>query len=627
MIILNLIQWFYRQIAVPPGCLRRSRPRDDSKRVKGRSWYGIAGLALVLAGIGNVAAVELRTVRSSADEARTRVVFDLSGRTSYTLFTLRNPDRVVIDFEQTYVNDALPAKTAGNLVRGVRYAPRGGEGLRLVLDVSHSVSTKDLQLLPDGPYGHRLVVDLFRAASSTTTTPVAPVTIQKPAPGAITVTTDSSSAMLSDAKAPVEGSILLSVSEPELQAYTSTEQPRESGLLDRFAGFAAGDSAISRMTEAINLDISGQMGAEGRIFFQDPRFNSQPGTNVSFSLKPEIYAEWDNNKQSLLFVPFARWDQHDSRRTHADLRELSYIYAARDWELRAGVRKVFWGVAESNHLIDIINQTDFIENIDFEDKLGQPMVNLALIRDWGTIDLFVLPGFRERTFPGRDGRFQGPLRISNGDAEYESAAENTHVDYAMRYSHYIGAYDIGVYHFWGTTREPRFGFKFSRSGEPILFPIYEIIHQTGVDLQATLGNWLLKFEGLRRQGQGDTFVATVGGFEYTFVGVFDTAMDVGVLGEYHWDERGKDALMPFNDDLFVGSRLAFNDAADSQVLGGMASDLNGGGHFINVEASRRIGEYWKVELEMRWFVSVAPSNPLFGFNRDDLIQVELLRSF
>ena len=47
--------------------------------------------------------------------------------------------------------------------------------------------------------------------------------------------------------------------------------------------------------------------------------------------------------------------------------------------MRLGLRKVYWGVTESQHLVDVINQTEGVENLDGEDKLGQPMLNLALI--------------------------------------------------------------------------------------------------------------------------------------------------------------------------------------------------------------------------------------------------------
>ncbi len=73
-------------------------------------------------------------------------------------------------------------------------------------------------------------------------------------------------------------------------------------------------------------------------------------------------------------------------------------------ETRVGVRRVFWGVTEFQHLVDIINQSDSVEDIDNEDKLGQPMINLSLVKDWGIVDFFVLPYFRERTFAGAEGR-------------------------------------------------------------------------------------------------------------------------------------------------------------------------------------------------------------------------------
>ena len=63
---------------------------------------------------------------------------------------------------------------------------------------------------------------------------------------------------------------------------------------------------------------------------------------------------------------------------HGDIRELAYVHASDDWELRLGIRKEFWGVTEFQHLVDVINQTDGVEDFDGEDKLGQQMVNLII---------------------------------------------------------------------------------------------------------------------------------------------------------------------------------------------------------------------------------------------------------
>jgi len=71
-------------------------------------------------------------------------------------------------------------------------------------------------------------------------------------------------------------------------------------------------------------------------------------------------------------------DEHDDNRTHGDIRELSWIHVGSNWETRVGVRKVFWGVTEGRHLVDIINQTDAVDQVDGEEKLGQPMINLSV---------------------------------------------------------------------------------------------------------------------------------------------------------------------------------------------------------------------------------------------------------
>jgi hypothetical protein len=554
------------------------------------------------------AAAEIHGVRMWQKPSGTSVVFDLSDPVSYRLTRLANPDRLVVDFERmrTPKTLRLPA-VADTPVRGLRYAPRGDYDLRVVLDLTGKVDVGDLLLPALERYGDRLLLKFESptAIAAATNPRDATAVTQDVAP-----VPPSGEPTLLDL-APVAGDTAAPITKPTVM--------QRAGKLYRNTIGAAGDSGA--------WDISGFYSAELRGFLHEAQYPRQHEANISFAIQPEFYREWDDGYQSLLIVPFARWDKGDPSRTHVDLREFSYIRSASTWELRAGVRKLFWGVAESNHLIDVINQFDVVENIDNEDKLGQPMINVAFVQDWGTIDVFALIGFRERTFPGKKGRLRLQPRVDTSAATYDSAAENTHIDWAARYSHFIGNFDIGLYHFWGTSRDPRLQPKLTSSNELVLAPHYDIIHQTATDVQATKGNWLFKFEGLRRSGFGKTYYATVGGFEYTFVGVFDTAMDVGVLGEYHFDDRGDDALSPFNNDVFTGSRLAFNDVQDTAVLAGIFADLDGRSKFFNIEASRRLGSTWKIEAEMRVFWDVEGSDPFFSIRRDDYVQLELARYF
>lgn len=368
---------------------------------------------------------------------------------------------------------------------------------------------------------------------------------------------------------------------------------------------------------------SGSLAAEWRYFPHEPFGQEQfEHNNLSLALNAEYVHSWDDYRQVFAFAPFVRVDQHDSERTHADIRELAYVRAFEAWELRLGIRKVFWGVTEFQHLVDIINQTDLVENPDGEDKLGQLMFNIALIRDWGTLDMFILPGFRERTFPGAEGRLHGGIYVDTDQVQYESGAEEKHVDFALRFTKTIDNWDIGLAHFYGTSREPRFELNLN-GNQPVLTPIYELIHQTSLDVQYTGDEWLWKLEALSREGQGDRFSALTGGFEYTFVGIAQSNIDLGIIGEYAFDDRKQNASTPFQNDIVLGARLALNDEQSSELLAGIVFDLDGGGQFYSLEASRRLGNNFKANLEARLNTGLQPDEAAFAIRNEDFIQFEL----
>ena len=372
------------------------------------------------------------------------------------------------------------------------------------------------------------------------------------------------------------------------------------------------------------VEWSGYTATEYRYFQHESQFERGGQHDPSFVLAPEFYTEWDEGRQSVIIAPFLRIDGEDAERSHADIRELQWLLVEDSWELRLGIGKVFWGVAESQHLVDVINQTDLVENSDSEDKLGQPMLNLSLFRDWGTVDLFVMPYFRERTFAGRDGRLRGVLVVDTDAARYQSGAGKRHLDVAARWSKSLGNWDVGLSHFYGTNREPLLLLNNTASA---LLPFYETMHQTGVELQYTSDAWLWKFETIRRDTDSDTFVALTGGFEYTFYNVFDSDIDVGLLTEYLFDDRHNASVAAFENDLLVGTRLTWNDAQSSELLVGVIQDLSTQDSTFSIEASRRIGNRWKLSVEGRFFSVDDRPSVLFPIRNDDYLQFELARYF
>ncbi len=370
---------------------------------------------------------------------------------------------------------------------------------------------------------------------------------------------------------------------------------------------------------------SGYFSAEGRLFFNDALHPGQREQQAAFSAQPEYHHAWEES--SFTFVPFYRLDSADAKRTHTDVRELYFLWYPGAFDLGIGIRKIFWGVTESQHLVDIINQTDLVELPDGEEKLGQPMINFSMLRDWGIIDFFILPYFRERTFPGRKGRLRSAIPIDTDQARFESSAKKHHLDLAVRYAKTLDYVDLALSYFRGTGREPTFLPGTDASGNPVLIPFYSQIGQTGVELQWVTEEWLWKLEAIHRTGQGESFEAWTGGFEYTFTGLLETQMDLGAIAEWLYDTRGDKATTPFENDFMFGLRLAVNDMASTELLIGVIQDLDHASKMLSIEGGRRLTDHWKIEIEGNLFIQQNTRTLFYDLRDDDFLQLSLLYYF
>ncbi len=382
--------------------------------------------------------------------------------------------------------------------------------------------------------------------------------------------------------------------------------------------------AQSEVPQKVTHDVEVELEGEYRYFYNKGQFQGQQDHYPSIAIRPEYSVEWNKGYESINFKGFARVDR-DEARTRWDIRELYYQKAKNNWELSIGLRKVYWGVAESNHLVDIINQTDAVESFDGEDKLGQPMVQFSWITDdWGTFDFFYLPYHRKRTFAGDEGRLRFGTVIDNDDLNYESGAEQWRQDVAIRWKYFLGAFDIGLSHFYGNGREPLF--VFTPTGGINAF--YPVINQTGLDVQITHNAFLWKLESIYRNADAQDFLAMVAGLEFTFSNIDGNGLDIGLLGEYLYDERDEFALTALQNDVFFGSRIAFNDIQDTSILLGGIKDLKQSSTIFSVEASRRFGSSWTAEIEARVFSDIETSELILSnFQDDSFLRLRISRFF
>ncbi|MEM7765207.1 MAG: hypothetical protein AAF290_14165 [Pseudomonadota bacterium] len=376
-----------------------------------------------------------------------------------------------------------------------------------------------------------------------------------------------------------------------------------------------------------------EVSAQARWFIQatdDPRQSSQ---DYSVAAATRWTFDFDQRKQRFSLAVNGRLDSQDGERSQWDIGELNWRYRWRAAELSIGIDRVYWGVTEALQLVDTINQTNRVDRPDGQQKLGQPMIRLALQPGSSAWEFFILPVFREQRLPGSRGRLRGPLQLVEDAAVYESRDGRQHVDLAVRYSGYAGNFEWALSHFMGTSRAPLLQLQPFENPLPlpVLQPFYYLTDQTGLELTWVAGSWLWKLEAISRRDDQQRYFAATGGFETTWFGVGGSSLDLGLIAEYQYDDRDSNRLLQSvsvaNDDLVLGARITGNDFAGTECLLLYSYDRRSNGRIASIEASRRFGAKWRGAIEARFFSGQSSVDALSVFSDEDFWQLELTRFF
>ena len=142
----------------------------NAARTRSRALLAAFALAFLCIGSapaaegGRQVAVSSTRVWPAADY--TRVTFESATALEHKLFTLSNPERVVLDLENADLTAALAGLSdkvggADPYVKSVRVARFKPGTVRLVFDLKASVKPQAFAIAPVGNYGHRFVLDLY----------------------------------------------------------------------------------------------------------------------------------------------------------------------------------------------------------------------------------------------------------------------------------------------------------------------------------------------------------------------------------------------------------------------------------------------------------------------------------
>ena len=126
---------------------------------------GVSGVA-GLSGVTNLShasasKTQIKDIRLSKNDGYVRLVFDLDRSVQHSIFSLHQPERIVLDLKNASMpHGMVDMVEANSLIRGIRSGIQNGHDLRVVFDLHEQVSPRSFLLAPSGKAGHRLVLDL-----------------------------------------------------------------------------------------------------------------------------------------------------------------------------------------------------------------------------------------------------------------------------------------------------------------------------------------------------------------------------------------------------------------------------------------------------------------------------------
>lgn len=136
------------------------------------TWMKSLAVFLLLTCIQSAWAARVEGVRLWRSPDSTRIVFDLSGPVEHKLFTLQDPERVVLDLSGAALGPSVKRVALTDTpVSDIRYGVHKDNSLRVVLDLKNKTRSRSFFLARHGDKADRLVLDLFDDTKPADVTP------------------------------------------------------------------------------------------------------------------------------------------------------------------------------------------------------------------------------------------------------------------------------------------------------------------------------------------------------------------------------------------------------------------------------------------------------------------------
>lgn len=362
-----------------------------------------------------------------------------------------------------------------------------------------------------------------------------------------------------------------------------------------------------------NFEVNGFVGVNSQSYLKAP--SSKYANN--FTMQQELEVKYFNDNLSVYSKVYAQEDSHDLRdkqneRTFVRLDELYLKYDFDNDMLSAGKSIKFWGSLEVKNIVDGFNAIDLRVDLFELQKLGAYNLTYSHYTDSGEISAII-------KIKEQNQEMAAPIYVYNFFPEFVSYDANintsknkyrpsvflkysgsTETEYALDYAFiYENGYDSQRY----------FLADGILNGSPVNYNQHSYIVDKFMTYNTLVVNsTLIKLEALYAKVDDDKYIGDYShigfGLEHTIENYMGSDVGVGLIAEYYRyitfeDDKYTDLEIfeTMQNDLFVGVRYSFNNANDTNIIGGVIADIQYDEQVYYLKFASRAYDSLKIEVD------------------------------
>ena len=370
------------------------------------------------------------------------------------------------------------------------------------------------------------------------------------------------------------------------------------------------------------IEVEGYIGLDSQSYSDK---NNKHSNNVT--LQQQLKITYEKENFSSILELYAQEDKSDfsstkeNDRTFLRINEFYTQYEGEDYKLLFGKNIRFWGALEVRNIVDTFNRRDSRNDSFTTDKIGA--YNISYSHYFEDSELSVITKLYEQKSKMANSSYMYSIlnegQSYNDKLESEKSLYRPSLYLAYNGSSYGDEYSLDYAFIYENGYDSQRYFTVNNNEyKQHAYLVNKFMTYNTLVLDSTLYKLEALYANITENKNISDYIHIALGIEHT-LDALSSGHEIGLISEYYYyDTFEHDKLNDlslgetFQNDLFLGMRYSFNDADDSNAVGGIIIDTQYDEQSYYIEYETRIYDLAKVKLDYRYIEPSDTDNTVYA---------------